>query len=109
MKFGMIGAGTLSCAIAGQAIGAGHDVVFSNSRGPETLGDLVDAFGPQASAGTMAEARAADSVVLAVTWTRVREALGNLPYGKHVTALSHYQTKLRDAPACLNNDGSAAR
>jgi 8-hydroxy-5-deazaflavin:NADPH oxidoreductase len=80
MKFGMIGAGTLSRAIAGQAIRAGHEVVFSNSRGPETLGDLVNAFGPQASAGTVAEAGAADFVVLAVTWTRVREALGNLPY-----------------------------
>jgi 8-hydroxy-5-deazaflavin:NADPH oxidoreductase len=80
MKFGMIGAGTLSRAIAGQAIRAGHDVVFSNSRGPETLGDLVDAFGPRASAGTVAEAGAADFVVLAVTWTRVREALSNLPY-----------------------------
>ncbi|HUH69207.1 MAG TPA: NAD(P)-binding domain-containing protein [Mycobacterium sp.] len=57
----------------------GHDVVFSNSRGPETLGDLVDAFGPHASAGTVTEAGAADFVVLAVTWTRVREALGNLP------------------------------
>jgi 8-hydroxy-5-deazaflavin:NADPH oxidoreductase len=80
MKFGMIGAGTQSRAIAGQAIRAGHDVVFSNSRGPETLGDLVGAFGPQASAGTVAEAGAADLVVLAVTWTRVREALSNLPY-----------------------------
>jgi hypothetical protein len=80
MKFGMIGAGTLSHAIAGQAIGAGHDVVFSNSRGPETLGDLVDAFGPQASAGTVAEAGAADLVVLAVNWDRAREAVRDLPY-----------------------------
>jgi 8-hydroxy-5-deazaflavin:NADPH oxidoreductase len=80
MKFGMIGAGTLSRAIAGQAIRAGHDVVFSNSRGPETLGDLVDAFGPQASAGTVAEAGAADLVVLAVNWNRVREAVRDLPY-----------------------------
>jgi hypothetical protein len=66
MKFGMIGAGRVSRAIAGHAISAGHDVVFSNSRGPESLGDLVDAFGPQASAGTVAEAGAADLVVLAV-------------------------------------------
>jgi polyisoprenoid-binding protein YceI/predicted dinucleotide-binding enzyme len=80
MKFGMIGAGTLSRAIAGQAIRAGHDVVFSNSRGPETLGDLVDAFGPQVSAGTVAEAGAADLVVLAVNWNRVREAVRDLPY-----------------------------
>jgi 8-hydroxy-5-deazaflavin:NADPH oxidoreductase len=80
MKFGMIGAGTLSRAVASHAIKAGHDVVFSNSRGPETLTDLVDAFGPQASAGTVAEAGAADFVVLAVNWDRVREAVRNLPY-----------------------------
>ena len=79
MKFGMIGAGTLSRAIAGHAVKAGHDVVFSNSRGPETLTDLVDAFGPQASAGTVGEAADADFVVLAVNWDRVREAARNLP------------------------------
>ena len=45
MKFGMVGAGTLSRAIAGHVVKAGHDVVFSNSRGPETLKDVVDAFG----------------------------------------------------------------
>ena len=28
---------------------------------------------------------------------------------KHVAALSHYQTKLRDAPSSFDNDGSAAR
>jgi len=57
MKIGLIGAGRLSRAIASHAIAAGHDVVFSNSRGPDTLGDVVDDFGPQASAGTVAEAR----------------------------------------------------
>ena len=79
MKFGMIGAGTVSRAIAAHAIRAGHDVVFSNSRGPETLGDLVDDFGPHASAGTVAEAGAADFVVLTVNWDRVREAARSLP------------------------------
>jgi polyisoprenoid-binding protein YceI/predicted dinucleotide-binding enzyme len=79
MKFGMIGTGTLSRAIATHAIRAGHDVVFSNSRGPETLGDLVDDFGPHASAGTVAEAGAADFVVLTVNWDRVREAARSLP------------------------------
>lgn len=80
MKFGMIGAGRVSRAIASHAINAGHDVVFSNSRGPETLADLVDALGPQASAGTVAEAGAADFVVLAVNWDRVRDAVRSLPH-----------------------------
>jgi 8-hydroxy-5-deazaflavin:NADPH oxidoreductase len=108
MKFGMIGAATLSRAIAGPAIRIGDDVVFGNSPGPETLGDLIDAFGPQASAGTTAEASVADSVLLVVTWTPVRDALGNLPYGKHVAALSHYQTTLHASPS-LDSDASAAR
>lgn len=79
MKFGMIGAGTLSRAIAGHAVKAEHDVIFSNSRGPETLGDVVAAFGPRASAGSVAEAGAADIVVLAVPWSKVREAVRHLP------------------------------
>ena len=79
MKFGMIGAGTLSQAIAGHVVRAGHDVIFSNSRGPRSLGDVVDRFGPRSSAGTVAEAGAADFVVLAVHWTRVRDATGELP------------------------------
>jgi len=79
MKFGMIGAGTVSQAIAGHVVKAGYEVVFSNSRGPQTLGALVDAFGPNASAGTVAEAGAADFVVLAVHWTQIRDAVRNLP------------------------------
>ena len=54
-------------------------MVFSNSRGPHTLGAVAGAFGPHASAGTVAEAGAADLVVLAVPWTQVRDAVRNLP------------------------------
>jgi len=79
MKFGMIGAGRLSQAIASHAVKAGHEVVFSNSRGPDTLADVVDAFGPQASAGTVADAGAADFVVLATSWDGVQEAVRSLP------------------------------
>jgi predicted dinucleotide-binding enzyme len=79
MKFGMIGAGTLSQAIASHVVKAGHDVVFSNSRGPQTLDAVIDRFGPHASAGSVAEVGAADFVVLAVHWTRIRDAVRNLP------------------------------
>lgn len=37
----------------------GYDVVISNSRGPETLADLVAELGPKARAATAAEAAAA--------------------------------------------------
>jgi 8-hydroxy-5-deazaflavin:NADPH oxidoreductase len=79
MRFGMIGAGTLSQAIAGHALKAGHEVIFSNSRGPDTLIELVARLGLGASAGTVAQAGEADFVVLAVHWTRVRDALAALP------------------------------
>jgi len=46
MKFGMIGAGTISQAIAGHVVKAGHEVVFSNSRGPQSLASVAEAAGP---------------------------------------------------------------
>jgi len=79
MIFGMIGAGTLSQAIASHPLKAGHEVIFSNSRGPATLTELVARLGRGASAGTVAQAGEADFVVLATTWSRVRNALDMLP------------------------------
>ena len=38
---GFIGAGKIGSQVARAAIAAGYDVVLSNSRGPETLADLV--------------------------------------------------------------------
>jgi 8-hydroxy-5-deazaflavin:NADPH oxidoreductase len=38
---GTIGAGHIGSALARVAVDAGHDVVLSNSRGPESLADLV--------------------------------------------------------------------
>ena len=46
------------------AVDAGHDVVLSNSRGPETLADLVAELGPRARAATGAEAAALGDLVL---------------------------------------------
>jgi predicted dinucleotide-binding enzyme len=56
---GLIGAGHIGSQIARAAVAAGHDVVISNSRGPETLQDLAAELGPSARAATPAEAAAA--------------------------------------------------
>ena len=53
---GLIGSGHIGSTVARLAVDAGHDVVLSNSRGPETLTDLVDELGPHARAATAAEA-----------------------------------------------------
>src|SRR3954453_11010143 len=61
---GLIGSGHIGGTVARLAVDAGHDVVLSNSRGPETLTDLVDQLGPRARAATAAEAAAAGDVVM---------------------------------------------
>src|SRR6478735_3519018 len=56
---GIIG-GTLARLLAAQ----GHDVVVSNSRGPETLADLVAEIGGSARAATATEAAEAGEIVV---------------------------------------------
>lgn len=64
---GIIGSGRIGGTVARLAVAAGHDVVVSNSRGPETLADLVTELGSHARAATPADAaRAADLVVVSV-------------------------------------------
>ena len=61
---GLIGSGHIGSTVAKLAIAAGHQVVLSNSRGPDTLRDLVAELGPQARAATGEEAAAAAGIVL---------------------------------------------
>ena len=76
---GTIGAGTVAQTIARLALAAGHKVMLSNSRGPESLADLVGELGANASAGTVAEAARADIVILAVGWEQVPAAVKDVP------------------------------
>jgi predicted dinucleotide-binding enzyme len=67
MKIGIIGAGHIGSTTARLFIDAGHEVALSNSRGPETLRDLIAELGPSAQAMTPAEAaRFGDVVLVAV-------------------------------------------
>ena len=64
---GIIGAGEVGSQIARAAIANGYDVVIANSRGPETLKDLIDELGPSARAATAAgSAAAGEFAVVAV-------------------------------------------
>ena len=56
---GIIGAGHIGSTLAQGLIGLGHDVVISNSRGPESLAELIAELGPKAQAATPEEAAAA--------------------------------------------------
>ena len=49
MKIGIIGSGKIGGTLASLLLKAGHEVVIANSRGPESLGELVAKLGPSAS------------------------------------------------------------
>lgn len=61
---GIIGAGQIGATVARAAIAHGYDVVLSNSRGPETLADLIAELGPHARAAIPAEAASAGDFAL---------------------------------------------
>lgn len=61
---GIIGAGNIGAQVARAAVATGYDVVIANSRGPETLTDLIDELGPRARAATAVEAGEAGDVVV---------------------------------------------
>ncbi|MGJ6981563.1 NADPH-dependent F420 reductase [Aestuariimicrobium soli] len=67
LTIGLIGAGHIGSQLARLAVAAGHHVVISNSRGPETLAELVAELGPRARAATPVEAaEAADIAVVTI-------------------------------------------
>ena len=80
MKIGFIGAGNVTRTIGRHLMTAGHTIVVSNSRGPETLGDFVADLGPGVIAGTREQAAECDVVVLATHWVNVPEALKGIDW-----------------------------
>jgi len=79
VTIGIVGAGGIGQAFAGHVARAGYDVILSNSRGPESLAEVVRQLGPQARAGTRQQAAQADVVFLAVRWAQLSETLSDLP------------------------------
>jgi predicted dinucleotide-binding enzyme len=88
---GIIGAGHIGGQIARKAVELGYDVVISNSRGPETLADLVAELGPKARAATPAEAAAAgDVAVVSVPLRSIRDVPAGPLAGKIVLDTNNY-------------------
>jgi hypothetical protein len=68
-KIAIIGAGHIGSTTAKLFVDAGHEVAVSNSRGPESLKELVAALGPRARALNVEDAaRWGDVILLAVPW-----------------------------------------
>ena len=104
---GLIGSGNIGSTLARLAVAAGYDVVLSNSRGPETLQDLVSELGPKARAATSAEAAAAgDIVVVTVPLGAYRDVPVEPLAGKVVIDTNNYYPE-RDGVFDELEDGSS--
>jgi len=103
---GLIGAGNIGGEVARAATRAGYAVVLSNSRGPETLRDLVAELGPTARADTPAGAAAAGDLVVVTVPLR---AINDLPLealaGKTVLDTNNYYPE-RDGRIAALDSGS---
>src|SRR5436190_9218505 len=75
MRVGIIGAGKIGEAAATRLVAAGHHVMISNSRGPETLADLEQSLGQDATAGTVVDATRFGEVVLVAIPLRAIDTL----------------------------------
>src|SRR4051794_9897844 len=88
---GLIGAGHIGSQVARLAVANGYDVVISNSRGPETLSDLIRELGPKARAATPEEAaKAGDIVVVTVPLKNYRAVPVEPLAGKIVIDTNNY-------------------
>src|SRR3954465_2667 len=104
---GLIGSGHIGGTVARLAVDAGHELVLSNSRGPETLTDLVDQLGPRARAATAAGAAAAgDIVVVTIPLKAYRDVPVEPLRGKVVIDTMNYYPQ-RDGHVAELDDGPA--
>lgn len=88
---GLIGAGHIGSQLARLAGKNGYNVVISNSRGPETLADLVTELGPHARAATSEEAaQAGDLVVVTIPLKSLRDVPAAPLAGKVVIDTLNY-------------------
>ncbi len=87
---GLIGAGRIGSQLARAAVSHGYDVIVSNSRGAESLTELVLELGERATAGSTADAATADLVAVAIPLKDVESIPADLLAGKTVIDTSNY-------------------
>lgn len=107
MRIGIIGSGNIGATLAQLLVNAGHEVAISNSRGPESLAELVRQLGPHAHAATPAEAAAfGDVVVEAIPFGRYADLPAPQLAGKIVVTAGNYYPQ-RDGTIDLNGQAQS--
>lgn len=91
---GLIGAGHIGGQLARLSVANGYEVVLSNSRGPETLSELVKQLGPRARAGRPIDAaRDADIVIVSIPMKSYRSVPIEPTRGKVVIDTNNYYSQ----------------
>jgi predicted dinucleotide-binding enzyme len=91
---GLIGSGRIGGTVARLAVTAGHQVLLSNSRGPETLEDLAAELGPLARATTGQEAGEGGELVVVTIPLRAVQSVPPGPLaGKAVIDTCNYYSQ----------------
>jgi 8-hydroxy-5-deazaflavin:NADPH oxidoreductase len=104
---GLIGAGKIGAQLARLAVAHGHDVVLSNSRGPETLTALVTELGPNARAATVVDAaKAGQIVVVTIPLKHYRTVPVEPLAGKIVIDTNNYYPQRDGQIAELDNEST---
>ena len=107
--WGFIGSGNIGSTVARLAVAAGHEVVLSNSRGPETLAGVVDDLGPHARAATPAEAaRAGDVVVVTIPLGHYQEVPAEDLVGTVVIDTMNYYPQRDGNIAALDDESTTS-
>jgi 8-hydroxy-5-deazaflavin:NADPH oxidoreductase len=102
---GLIGAGHIGSQVARLAVKNGYNVVISNSRGPETLADLVTELGPHARAATPDDAaRAGDIVVVTIPLKNLQDVPVSPLAGKIVIDTLNYYPQRDGHIAALDRE-----
>lgn len=97
MRIGIIGSGRIGGTLARLLTEAGDQVMLANSRGPQTLAETVAELGPDASAGTVADAaRYGDVVIVAIPFGRYGELPAEAFRGKTVIDTTNYYPERDD-------------
>ncbi|MCR6494055.1 NADPH-dependent F420 reductase [Cellulomonas sp. P24] len=102
---GFIGSGHIGGTLARLAVAHGYEVVVSNSRGPQTLVDLVAELGDHARAGTAQEAaEEGDVVVVTIPLKNYRQVPVDPLAGKVVIDTNNYYPQRDGAIAELDSE-----
>jgi len=97
-SFGIIGAGNIGQTVARHLIKAGYPVILSNSKGPESLNELVKSFGLGVNAGSVEDAAKADIVLLSLPWSEVSSLTRVIDWNNKIVidATNHFMTYAPD-------------